>query len=141
MGELFAGYGGLGMGLGRVLDVDLAWVAEHDPDTARTLPPHGAAARVLHDRQHRHPRRHNVTGTPAITPGTYWVDADCPTCGQAERIAAQIVAKLTVTDDDAPPTIRVALKSRPVDHACHQMRISITTEGLVDVDTSTGEIL
>lgn len=37
MGELFAGYGGLGMGVAQVLDVDLAWVSEVDKGANKIL--------------------------------------------------------------------------------------------------------
>lgn len=37
MGELFAGYGGLGMGVAEVLDVELAWVSEIDKGPSKIL--------------------------------------------------------------------------------------------------------
>ena len=37
MGELFAGYGGLGMGVADVLDVELAWVSEFDKGPSKIL--------------------------------------------------------------------------------------------------------
>lgn len=37
MGELFAGYGGLGMGVAEVLNVELAWVSEFDKGPSKIL--------------------------------------------------------------------------------------------------------
>ena len=54
---------------------------------------------------------------PGVGTGYVWVDAPCPECGALVELLAVVRSVLTVPQDD-PGTIRLRLKSKPVDHAC-----------------------
>lgn len=67
-----------------------------------------------------------------IETGTYIVHAHCPNCGGSELVLVGLREVLTVAADDDSSTLKVRLKSKGVDHICHQESIQ--------VDIGTGEI-
>ncbi len=67
-----------------------------------------------------------------LEPGTYVVHAHCPNCNGSELVLVSLREVLTMPSGDETPTLKVRLKSKGVDHACHQ--------GSLQVDYSTGEI-
>jgi hypothetical protein len=72
-----------------------------------------------------------MTATPTLPTGLHWVDAVCPRCGQHELVAVDLRAVLQVPEGDLP-SVRIRARSKPVDHACHQVSLV--------VDQDTGEL-
>lgn len=70
--------------------------------------------------------------TPRIATGYVWIDAPCPECGALVECLAVIRSVLTVPQDDAG-TIRVRLKSKPVDHECRAgVQVALLTRSDVE---------
>lgn len=69
---------------------------------------------------------------PALTPGTWWVDAPCPRCGEVEPLPLSIGVVLTVPGDDTP-TVKVTAKGGKAPHSCGQTRLRVELSGPVEV--------
>lgn len=64
---------------------------------------------------------------PPLTTGIYWVDLPCPRCGALATVGATLSVILT-TPQDEEPTLKLRVRSKPVDHACGQGRMLDTSD-------------
>jgi hypothetical protein len=61
---------------------------------------------------------------PHLAMGPYWVDLECPECGEVVAVAVSLASVLTAPSD-AVATLKLKAKSGKVDHMCNQLRLDI----------------
>ena len=73
---------------------------------------------------------------PRVAAGWVGVEVACPVCGVLEHIAVRLTGVLT-TPDDETPTLRVRARSKPLDHDCGRIDVTLFDQSEAKSDRST----